>query len=176
MTTRLRSIRVEAKPGATIGMLVAGGMRAFCALGRRGITQDKREGDGATPAGGHRLVGVLYRPDRVRHPVTLLPAVPIRRDDGWCDAPDHVRYNQPIRLPFAASHERLWRDDHLYDVVVILDYNLATPAPGRGSAIFLHIAGPGFAPTAGCVAVDMGTMRRLLAFAGPETVLYVSEP
>jgi L,D-peptidoglycan transpeptidase YkuD (ErfK/YbiS/YcfS/YnhG family) len=173
MTVGLRSIRVEAASSAARGVLVAGGMRVPCALGRAGITQDKREGDGATPAGTHGLVGVLYRPDRLRRPVTRLPVAPIRRDDGWCDDPADRRYNRPVRLPYAASHERLWRDDHLYDVLVILNYNLARPVPGRGSAIFLHLAAPGFAPTAGCVAVGVEAIRRLLAFADDLTPLHV---
>jgi L,D-peptidoglycan transpeptidase YkuD (ErfK/YbiS/YcfS/YnhG family) len=173
MTVGLRSIRVTARAGAAEGVLAAGGMRVRCALGRAGIVRAKREGDGGTPVGAHRLVGVLYRADRVRRPVTRLPVVSIRRDDGWCDDPADRRYNRPVRLPFAASHERLWRDDGLYDLVVILGYNLAPPVPGRGSAIFTHLAGPGFAPTAGCVAVELGAMRRLLLFAVPETVIVI---
>lgn len=173
MTTGLRSIRVVAAAGAIRGVLVAAGMRAECALGRSGITRDKHEGDGATPIGAHRLVGVLYRPDRIPRPVTGLPAAPIRQDDGWCDDPESRRYNRPVRLPYAASHEQLWRDDHLYDIVVVLDYNLAYPIQRRGSAIFLHLATPGLFPTAGCVAVNLETMRRLLAFADQTTVLQV---
>jgi L,D-peptidoglycan transpeptidase YkuD (ErfK/YbiS/YcfS/YnhG family) len=173
MTVGLRSIRVEAASGAARGVLVAGGMRVPCALGRAGITQDKREGDGATPAGTHGLVGVLYRPDRLCRPVTRLPVAPIRRDDGWCDDPADRRYNRPVRLPYAASHERLWRDDHLYDVLVILNYNLARPVRGRGSAIFLHLTAAGLAPTAGCVAVGVEAIRRLLAFADDLTLLHV---
>lgn len=177
MTVGLRAIRVTAAAvGSTAGMLVSGGMRAPCALGRAGIVREKREGDGGTPAGMHRLVGVLYRGDRVRRPVTRLPVAAIRRDDGWCDDPDGRRYNRPVQLPYAAGHERLWRDDHLYDVVVILDYNLARPVPGRGSAIFLHLAAAGITPTAGCVAVEMETMRRLLSFADGRTFLCVPIP
>ena len=174
MTAGLRSIRVSAELGATVGTLGAGGARVLCALGRSGIVRAKREGDGGTPAGTHRLVGVLYRPDRIGRPVTRLPVAPIRRDDGWCDDPADIRYNRPVRLPYGASHERLWREDHLYDVVVVLDYNLTAPMPGRGSAIFLHLARAAFAPTAGCVAVDMETMRRLLAFANGQTRLTAS--
>lgn len=173
MTAGLRSIRVTALAGATVGMLAAGGMRVPCALGRAGIVRAKREGDGGTPVGVHRLVGVLYRADRVRRPVTRLPVVSIRRDDGWCDDPADGRYNRPVRLPVAASHERLWRDDGLYDLVGILGYNLARPVAGRGSAIFLHLAAPGFAATAGCVAVELEAMRRLLLFADPETVIVI---
>ena len=145
----------------------------MCVLGRSGITHDKHEGDGATPAGAHRLVGVLYRADRVRRPVTRLPALPIRRDDGWCDDPADRRYNRPVRLPYAASHERLWRDDHLYDLVVVLDYNLRASGGRPGKRDLPASGRPGFRPTAGCVAVEMETMRRLLALAVPSTLLRI---
>jgi L,D-peptidoglycan transpeptidase YkuD (ErfK/YbiS/YcfS/YnhG family) len=174
MTAGLHSIRVHATAGAPLGLLVAGGMRVPCALGRSGITRAKREGDGATPTGVHRLVAVLYRPDRIRRPVTRLPALPIRRVDGWCDDPADQRYNRPVHLPYAASHERLWREDHLYDLIVVLDYNLARPVAGRGSAIFLHLVGRSLAPTAGCIAVGMEAMRRLLVFAVPATEMRIS--
>jgi L,D-peptidoglycan transpeptidase YkuD (ErfK/YbiS/YcfS/YnhG family) len=114
---------------------------------------------------------VLYRPDRLRRPDTALPVAAIRRESGWCDDPQDRRYNRPVRLPYAASHEELWRSDHLYDLLVVLDFNLLRPRRGAGSAIFLHLAAPGFAPTAGCVAVTEQIMRRILARAGPGTVI-----
>jgi L,D-peptidoglycan transpeptidase YkuD (ErfK/YbiS/YcfS/YnhG family) len=175
MTAGLRSIRVTAKPGATVGILVAGGTRAPCALGRAGIVRDKHEGDGGTPAGTHQLVGVLYRPDRLGRPVTRLPVAPIHRDDGWCDDPADSRYNRPVGLPYGARHECLWRDDNLYDIVVIIDYNLARPVANRGSAVFLHLAKPGFAPTVGCVAVAIGTMCQLLSLATAKTTIAISQ-
>jgi L,D-peptidoglycan transpeptidase YkuD (ErfK/YbiS/YcfS/YnhG family) len=155
------------------GMLVAAGLGIPCAFGRAGVKRRKREGDGATPSGRFRLVAVFYRPDRVRRPATALPVQPIRPNSGWCDDPADHRYNRPVRLPHPASHERLWRDDQLYDYVVVLDHNLATPKPGFGSAIFLHVAAPSFTPTAGCVAITPEAMRRLLARVGPRTILVV---
>lgn len=155
------------------GTIAAPGLVAPCALGRAGIRQTKREGDGATPAGRFGLVAVFYRADRMRRPRTALPIAPLRPDSGWCDDPADRRYNRPVRLPFRASHERLWRSDRLYDVLVVLNYNLIRPRRGAGSAIFLHLATPDFAPTAGCVAVSEPTMRRLLARAGPATILEV---
>jgi L,D-peptidoglycan transpeptidase YkuD (ErfK/YbiS/YcfS/YnhG family) len=155
------------------GLVVAGGLGAPCALGRSGIVRRKREGDGATPAGRLALVAVLYRPDRIRRPPTRLPAIPLRPDSGWCDDPSDRRYNREVRLPFGAGHERLWRSDRLYDVVVVLDYNLARPRRGAGSAIFLHVAAPGFPPTEGCVAVSMPAMRRILFRARPGTFIEV---
>jgi L,D-peptidoglycan transpeptidase YkuD (ErfK/YbiS/YcfS/YnhG family) len=154
-------------------MILAAGLTARCALGRTGIAQRKREGDGATPAGSFRLVAVLYRPDRVRRPRTALPVTAIDPDSGWCDDPTDRAYNQPVRLPYAAGHERLWRADRLYDVVVVLDYNLSPAIPGAGSAIFLHIARENFAPTEGCVAVAPETMRRLLPRLGPRTQIVI---
>lgn len=157
----------------TRGMMVADGLRVPCALGRNGINRRKREGDGATPAGRLGLVAVLFRPDRLRRPATALPAIALRPDAGWCDDPADRRYNRPVRLPFGAGYEQLWRSDGLYDVVVVLDYNFERPRPDAGSAIFLHIAAPDFSPTAGCIAVRTGDMRRLLARAGPQTWLDV---
>ena len=169
MPPEMRVATVSAR--ATTGLLTFGRLSVPCALGRSGLSRNKREGDGATPAGCHRLVEVLYRPDRVPRPTTCLPVRAIRPDDGWCDDPDHGRYNRPVRLPFAASHERLWRDDHLYDVLVVLDQNRIPRVRGRGSAVFFHLARPGYRPTEGCVAVAAGDMRLLLAAAGPGTVL-----
>jgi len=160
-------------PDKTRGLLVAGGLAVACALGRSGSARRKREGDGATPAGRLGLVAVLYRPDRVRRPATALPVVPLTPDAGWCDDPADPHYNRAVRLPCPARHERLWRDDGLYDIVVVLDYNLERPRPGAGSAIFLHIATPNLSPTEGCIAIPLAAMRRILARAGPGTWLDV---
>ena len=103
-----------------------------------------------------------------------MPTRPIRPDDGWCDAPYHPRYNRPVGLPFAASHERLWRDDPLYDLVVVLDFNIRPRRQGAGSAIFMHVAKPDFAPTAGCIALQQADLERLLARCGPGTRLLIA--
>jgi L,D-peptidoglycan transpeptidase YkuD (ErfK/YbiS/YcfS/YnhG family) len=155
------------------GLLVVGGLSVPCALGRSGIRHDKREGDGATPIGNWRLVSALYRADRMPRPTTRLPLRAIRRDDGWCDDPSDRRYNRQVRLPYAGRQERLWREDHLYDVVLVLDYNLAPALPGRGSAIFLHIATPDFRPTEGCVAIALDAMRKLLRQVAPDSILQI---
>lgn len=136
-------------------MLTGGGHHYRAAHGRAGIISAaaKREGDGATPSGLLRLTRVLYRADRLAAPRCAVPLEPISPEDGWCDDPADPAYNQPIRLPYAASHEALWREDHLYDVIGVLDWNLTPAEPGRGSAIFLHVATADYAPTAGCIAL-----------------------
>jgi L,D-peptidoglycan transpeptidase YkuD (ErfK/YbiS/YcfS/YnhG family) len=149
-------------PGAQRATLSCGDLRFPCALGRSGRRPDKREGDGATPTGTFALRQVFYRPDRLLRPRTQLPVAALRPNDGWCDDPDDRSYNRFVRHPYPASAERLWRDDHLYDLVVVLGYNEAPRIRGRGSAIFIHVAGPGFKPTAGCVALTRPHLLRLI--------------
>ena len=148
---------------------------AACALGRSGVValEAKREGDGATPAGTFLLRRVMWRPDRGPKPITRLPCETIHETDGWCDDPARTEYNRPVRLPFAGSAERLWRDDGLYNVVVVLGHNDDPPRPGQGSAIFLHVASVDFAPTQGCVAMNEADLRALLADAGPGDMLTI---
>lgn len=159
--------------GACRGMLALGDMRFPCALGRAGCRVRKREGDGATPVGRWHLRAVLYRPDRVQCPRTHLPVRVIRQCDGWCDAPGDRNYNRPVRHPYPASAERLWRVDGLYDIVVVLDYNDRPCVRGRGSAIFMHVAKPGYAPTEGCIALARAHLLRLLERVGRGAVVRV---
>lgn len=142
-----------------------------CSVGRGGITAHKREGDGATPMGRHRIVDMLYRPDRVAPPSGW--ARPIWPGDLWCDAPEDADYNQPVRAPFAPSHEALRRPDPLYDIVLVTDWNYPDAQPGRGSAIFLHQwRRPGF-PTAGCIAMARRDLILLAAELVPGAELIV---
>ena len=149
------------------GTLSWRGHRVRCALGRGGVRLDKREGDGATPIGCFPLRRVFYRRDRITPPPTALAVAPIEPDDGWCDDPTQPAYNQPVRLPFAGSHERLWREDGLYDLLAVIGWNDDPVVPGLGSAIFLHVARPDYAPTEGCVAVALGDLSELLAACRP---------
>jgi L,D-peptidoglycan transpeptidase YkuD (ErfK/YbiS/YcfS/YnhG family) len=170
----VRVVRVFRSPlDRRRGRLVAGSLALSCALGRAGPVADKREGDGGTPRGRFRPLQAFYRADRLPRPRTGLLLRPLRRDDGWCDDPRDRRYNRPIRLPAKAGHEGMWRDDHLYDLVVDIGHNRRSRVKGRGSAIFLHLARPGLVPTEGCVAVDRGKAARLLALIGPKTVIEV---
>ncbi len=144
-----------------------------CALGPAGIRRNKREGDGATPAGRFALRHVLYRADRLLRPQTRLPCFALHPRGGWCDQPGDRRYNQPVVLPYPASAESLWRTDSLYDVIVVLGHNDAPPVKGHGSAVFFHLARPGFGPTEGCVAVSLKAMKSLLAGCRPGMALSI---
>lgn len=151
------------------GRMDIGGRWVRCALGPAGVrpAAEKREGDGVSPAGVWPLREVWYRPDRGPPPATSLPLRAIAPDDGWCDAPADPAYNRPVRLPYPASCETMWREDGAYDLVVPLGYNDDPVVPGRGSAIFLHLCKPGYPPTAGCVAIAREDLEALLAQARP---------
>lgn len=169
-----RVLRVRRRPGTIhLGLLVAGNLSMPCALGRAGLSRSKREGDGATPVGRFELLGGFRRADRGLPCGGPLALRPIRPDDGWCDDAGDGRYNRLVRRPFGGSHEAMWRDDPLYDVVIVLDVNLRRRVIGRGSAVFFHLARDGFAPTAGCVAIRAADMRRLLPQLGPRPVMVV---
>ena len=143
------------------------------ALGRGGVKANKFEGDGATPRGSFRLKRLWWRACRHPRPETLLPASRIRPDDGWCEDPGDRHYNQRIKVPPESKADRLARLDNLYDFIIELDHNTRPRIAGRGSAVFVHVARAGFAPTAGCVALRIDTLRRLLARLGPRTKIVV---
>lgn len=158
------------------GRLRMGGLDVACALGHGGIVAEKREGDGATPAGTWPMRYGLYRRDRGPAPQSALAFRPIAEGDGWCDAPQDRNYNRPVPLPYRASAETLWRDDHLYDLLVVLGHNDDPVVPGAGSAIFFHLARPDYGPTEGCVAVARDDMLAVLAQCGPDTVMRIALP
>ena len=136
-----------------------------CTLGRSGIQDHKREGDGATPIGRFPFRQVYYRRDRITAPNTSLPLSALDPAQGWCDDPNHPDYNRPVPLPHPASCETLWRDDGIYDLIVVLGHNDAPPIPGLGSAIFLHLIRPDWSPTQGCVALSLDDLLELLKVA-----------
>lgn len=158
------------------GILRWPGGEARCALGRSGVTPAhlKREGDGASPLGAWPMRQVFWRPDRLPRPETALPAEPLHPEAGWCDDPASPLYNHPVLLPFAHSHEKLWRDDHVYDLIVVLGYNDAPVEPGKGSAIFLHVAREDYSPTEGCVACALPDLLALLKAAKVGDVLEIA--
>jgi L,D-peptidoglycan transpeptidase YkuD (ErfK/YbiS/YcfS/YnhG family) len=159
-------------------MLQYGNLVFPVAIGRGGVRSVKREGDGATPSGHWRVREIFYRPDRIRRPFAKMSLKAIRPSDGWCDAMHDRNYNRKVKLPYPASHERLWRNDNLYDLVVVLDYNIAPRVKGLGSAIFMHVARRGLAPTEGCIAMKREHLLRLIAQMPSEAAVSVgkSEP
>jgi L,D-peptidoglycan transpeptidase YkuD (ErfK/YbiS/YcfS/YnhG family) len=158
---------VAAMPGETRGTARLGTQQFPCALGRSGILDPKREGDGGTPAGRFPFRRLLYRADRVAHIETRLPARHIAPNDGWCDDPADPAYNQPVTLPHPARHERMWLDSHLYDLVVVIGHNDAPVVPGAGSAVFLHLAREDWGPTEGCIAFRQPDLTAILATVRP---------
>lgn len=152
---------------AVRGIICLGNQRFPCALGRSGVSSRKREGDGATPRGRFALHYGYIRRDHLRLSGCRLKLIATRPGMGWCDAACDGNYNRPVRHPYRASAERLWRCDHLYDVVVVLGYNLMPRVRGRGSAIFLHLAREGLAPTEGCIAIAARDAQRLFSRLKP---------
>ena len=147
-----------------------------CALGRGGVidASQKREGDGASPIGIWQMKRAFYRPDRLPRPETALPVIALKETDGWCDAATHPLYNRPVTLPFSSSHEKLWRDDHVYDVIVELSHNSDPIVPNLGSAVFFHLAREDFRPTEGCVAVSLEQMLKVLKTSSDKTSIKIS--
>lgn len=145
--------------------------------GKGGVinADSKREGDGATPIGQFYCRELWFRPDRVNLPENLLfdQVHPIIEQDGWCDEPSHMDYNKPVKLPFAASHEQLWREDSAYDVMIPLGYNDAPAVAGKGSAIFFHLMHDDARPTEGCIAIARADMLALLPQLSPKTLMVI---
>jgi len=155
------------------GRLVTARRRYDCQLGRAGRRLLKKERDGGTPIGGWRALYALYRGDRLARPRTRLPIKTIRPRDGWCDEPQDRNYNRPVQLPYANSAENLWRDDHAYDLIVVLDYNFSRRSLNKGSAIFMHLSHDDQRPTAGCLAFGEHDLRQILQQMKPGSVVKV---
>lgn len=142
-----------------------------CSIGRGGVSNDKREGDGATPAGSHRIMGLYYRPDRMVRPAPW--AIPIWPGDLWSDDVNDPAYNHLVRKPHPFNHEHMRRADPLYDMVLITDWNWPVATPGKGSAIFLHIWRKPHHPTEGCVAFSHENLLWIIQRIAPQTRLIV---
>jgi L,D-peptidoglycan transpeptidase YkuD (ErfK/YbiS/YcfS/YnhG family) len=168
-------LTVRGRPGhPSQGLMNVAGTVFPCALGRGGITANKREGDGGTPLGAMRILSGYFRVDHFMGARrTRLGMAPISATLGWCEVPNDRNYNRPVAIPYGASHERMLRDDPLYDACIVLDWNISPRRRGRGSAIFFHLARQGYTPTQGCVAVSAAVMRRLLPRLSRQSVLRV---
>ena len=155
------------------GNLLCGDFSYACALGRGGVSTHKTEGDGATPVGIFPLREVFYRADRVSLPRYAFRNKAINLNDGWCDASGDANYNKFVRLPLPVSAENLWRDDHAYDVIVVIGYNDDPVIKDKGSAIFMHVATPDFAPTAGCVALALPDIIAVIQSLSPDSTITI---
>jgi L,D-peptidoglycan transpeptidase YkuD (ErfK/YbiS/YcfS/YnhG family) len=133
-----------------------------CSLGKNGVTKNKVEGDKCTPSGVYRLKQVFYRADRINKITTNLKKIKIKKNMGWCDDPSSKRYNRLIKIPYKFSHEKLYRKDHIYDIVVILNYNMNPVVKKRGSAIFMHITKKNYLKTLGCIALKKSDLLEIL--------------
>jgi len=145
-----------------------------CAVGRNGFSLDKKEGDGCTPIGTFPLCTVYFRPDKIPIVATGLPRQSLTPSDGWCDDPKSPDYNGHVKLPFSGSFERLWRDDEIYDLVVVIGYNESPAVPGKGSAIFMHIARPDFSATDGCIALAKKDLLEILKNCNEDTKISIT--
>jgi L,D-peptidoglycan transpeptidase YkuD (ErfK/YbiS/YcfS/YnhG family) len=158
---------------SALAWAILGDRRWRCAVGAGGVREDKVEGDAATPVGEFPLRRIYFRNDRLVLPKVRLPARPIAEHDGWCDDPRSPTYNRLVRVPNEWSHEKMWRDDGLYDLLVVVGYNDNPPEGEWGSAIFLHIARGDYEPTRGCIAFARGDFLELVVLIGPATQLKV---
>ena len=156
-------------------MVQFGGKPYPCRIGRMGAISQAlgREGDEKTPLGDYALRFGLYRADRLPKPISDLTFRPLREDDGWCDDSDDAAYNRLIRLPYKANHEKLWRGDCAYDIIIVMDHNDSPPEPGLGSAVFLHVAQTDDRQTLGCVALAPEVMVALLRHIKPRMSLSI---
>ena len=146
---------------------------ARAAVGRAGVSARKREGDGSTPAGDFPLVSAFYRADRLAPPPTALPLRALSPNDAWSDDPADRDYNRLVTRPGPSHAEKLWLGDGVYDLLVVIGYNMSPVVAGAGSAIFLHIARPDFSPTAGCIAIAREALIDLLPLLGPGSAITI---
>ncbi len=158
------------------GTVTAFGETVAATFGKGGsiAAAAKREGDGATPLGVWPIRAALLRPDRVAAPMTLLPWRWLRPEDAWSDGVGDPQYNRPVRWPHGHGAEALWRDDHVYDIIIVLGHNDMPPVAPFGSAIFFHCTRPDRAPTQGCVAVDGDVLTRWLGRMAPGDAMVVN--
>jgi L,D-peptidoglycan transpeptidase YkuD (ErfK/YbiS/YcfS/YnhG family) len=145
-----------------------------CALGKNGIKKKIQEGDNVTPKGIFKITKIYYRQDKIKKIKTLIKKIKIRKEMGWCDDPRSIFYNKQIKLPSKFSYERLYRKDHIYDLLAVLNYNINPVIKNKGSAIFMHITKKNYSPTAGCVALKKNDLIKLLEIIKKNTKIKIS--
>ena len=146
-----------------------------CSIGKSGFSKNKKEGDGCTPVGTFFIENVYYRADKIKSLETNINKVKINKIDGWCDDPTQKEYNQLIRFPYNFSAEELYRDDSLYNIVCVLNYNTKPIKPGLGSAIFMHVAKDDYKPTKGCITLKQEDLIFLLSLIDKRTKIILGD-
>ena len=155
------------------GYLIFNNFRFPCAFGKNGIKKKKIEGDGITPKGIFKLTKVFYRFDRIKKIKTILKKIKIKKNMGWCDDSKSKFYNKQILLPSKFKHEKLYRNDFIYDIIVVIDYNTKPVIKNKGSAIFIHVARNNLVPTKGCVALKKEDLLLLLSIIKANTKICI---
>ena len=155
------------------GFLINQSIKYKCSIGYNGLTKKKSEGDGCTPTGTFKINKILYRPDKINNYKFSLVSEIIEESDGWCDDVDSDLYNQKINFPFPQRAEHLYRDDDLYDIICVIDYNLNPIIKGKGSAIFLHVASDDYSPTHGCVAIKKDDLIQIAPYLKKDTTITI---
>ena len=150
-----------------------GDYKVKCVIGKRGISSFKKEGDLTTPRGKFQIKGLFYRKDRIKRLKTKLKKITITKNMGWCDDPESKQYNKLIKLPFSQSKEKLYRKDNIYDLILILNYNMDPVKKNKGSAIFIHVAKKKMTPTKGCLAIKKIDLLKLLKLIEKKTLVKI---
>ena len=145
-----------------------------CAIGKRGIGIKKKEGDLITPKGQYKIVNILFRKDRMAKLRTKIAKIPINKNMGWCNDPKSKKYNKLTKLPFKFSYERLYRSDNVYDLILVLNYNLKPIIKNKGSAIFIHVAKRNYKSTEGCIAIAKANLKKIVEKISKKTLVIIS--
>ena len=144
-----------------------------CALGKRGIGAKRKEGDQITPRGSYKIINILYRRDKIKNLKTKLVKIVINKKMGWCDDPKSKKYNQLIKLPSKFNFEKLYRNDDIYDIIFVLNFNTNPVKKDKGSAIFVHIAKKNYLPTRGCIAIKKNDIKKLAREINRKTLVKI---
>ena len=155
------------------GYLKFKNLKFKCSLGKSGIGEKKIEGDNITPEGTYQIIRVYYRKDRIKKIKAKIKLFEIKKNFGWCDQPNSKFYNRLIDIPNKLSHEKLYRKDNIYDVIIVLNYNMNPTIQYKGSAIFIHVAKRNFTPTKGCVAISKKNLLYLIERISKKTKIKI---
>jgi L,D-peptidoglycan transpeptidase YkuD (ErfK/YbiS/YcfS/YnhG family) len=156
------------------GVLKYKKLKFRCALGKAGVENKKSEGDNITPKGNYKIVTIYYRKDRVKKITSKIKLIQIKKDMGWCDDPRSESYNQLVKLPTNFSCEKLFRKENIYDLIIVLNYNMKPTIKNKGSAIFIHVARKNFSKTAGCIALKKSHLRKLIKEINKKTKIIIN--